>query len=75
MNRIIATTGMAALSVVSLQPVLAQDAKPWNVTATVRSFYDDNYTTLPSKAAVGATGLVTKCCPTRSKAWRAAVKR
>ncbi len=52
---------MAALSVVSLQPVLAQDAKPWNVTATVRSFYDDNYTTLPSKAAVGS--------PTKRSSW------
>lgn len=52
---------MAALSVVSLQPVLAQDAKPWNVTATVRSFYDDNYTTLPSKAAAGS--------PTKRSSW------
>lgn len=61
MNRIIATTGMAALSVVSLQPALAQDAKPWNVTATVRSFYDDNYTTLPSKATAGS--------PTKRSSW------
>lgn len=47
MNRIIVTTGMAALGVVGLQSALAQEAKPWNVTATVRSFYDDNYLTLP----------------------------
>lgn len=40
---------MAALGAASLQPALAQDSKPWNVTATVRSFYDDNYATGPSK--------------------------
>ncbi len=61
MNRIIATTGMAALSVVALQPALAQDGKPWNVTGTVRGFYDDNYTTLPSKAAPGT--------PTKRSSW------
>ena len=42
-----------ALGAVTLQPALAQDAKPWNLTATVRSFYDDNYATLPSKASGG----------------------
>ena len=40
-----------ALGAVTLQPALAQDAKPWNLTATVRSFYDDNYATGPSKAS------------------------
>lgn len=53
MNRIIVTTGLLALGAVSLQPALAQDAKPWNLTATVRSFYDDNYATGPSKAPPG----------------------
>lgn len=53
---------MAALGVVSVQPALAQDAKPWNVTATVRSFYDDNYTTLPSKAPPGGG-------PTKRSSW------
>ncbi|KAF0177013.1 MAG: hypothetical protein FD161_2734 [Limisphaerales bacterium] len=47
MNRIIATTGIAALGAAVCQPALAQDAKPWNVTASVRTFYDDNYLTLP----------------------------
>lgn len=51
MNRIITTTGLLALGAVSLQPALAQDAKPWNLTATVRSFYDDNYATGPSKGS------------------------
>ena len=40
-----------ALGAVTLQPALAQDAKPWNLTATVRSFYDDNYATGPSKGS------------------------
>ena len=53
MNRIITTTGLMALGAVTLQPALAQDAKPWNLTATVRSFYDDNYATGPSKAPPG----------------------
>lgn len=47
MKRIIATTGLAALGAVVLQPALAQDAKPWNLSGSVRTFYDDNYLTLP----------------------------
>lgn len=61
MNRIIATTGMVALGSMAVQPALAQDAKPWNVTATVRSFYDDNYATGPSKAPAGL--------PTKRSSW------
>lgn len=61
MNRIIATTGMVALGSLAVQPALAQDAKPWNVTATVRSFYDDNYATGPSKAPAGS--------PTKRSSW------
>lgn len=61
MNRIIATTGMAALGAVTLQPAMAQDGKPWNLTASVRTFYDDNYTTLPSKAPPGS--------PTKRSSW------
>lgn len=61
MNRIIATTGIAALGAAACQPVVAQDAKPWSVTASVRTFYDDNYTTLPSKAAAGS--------PTKRSSW------
>lgn len=49
MKRILTTTGIAALGAAAMQPALAQEAKPWNVSATVRSFYDDNYFTLPSK--------------------------
>ena len=61
MKRIIATTGLAALGAVALQPAMAQEGKPWNLTASVRSFYDDNYTTLPSKAPPGQ--------PTKRSSW------
>ncbi len=61
MKRIIATTGMVALGAVALQPAMAQEGKPWNLTASVRSFYDDNYTTLPSKALPGQ--------PTKRSSW------
>ena len=57
MKRIIATTGMAALSAVALQPAVAQEAKPWNVTASVRGFYDDNYTTSPSATKRSSWGV------------------
>lgn len=62
MNRIIATTGAAVLGAVAVQPAQAQDAKPWNVTASVRSFYDDNYTTSPSKAPAPGS-------PTKRSSW------
>lgn len=55
MNRIIATTGALALGAVALQPAAAQDGKPWSVSATVRSFYDDNWTTAPSRPAPGGS--------------------
>ncbi|MFA6546272.1 MAG: hypothetical protein WCS99_17770, partial [Limisphaerales bacterium] len=65
MNRIIATTGMAALSAVVMQPAMAQegtqDGKPWSVSATVRTFYDDNYATAPSHAPAGS--------PTKRSSW------
>lgn len=54
MNRILATTGLAVVGAAALQSANAQENKPWNVSATVRSFYDDNYFTLPSRAAAGS---------------------
>ncbi|MEQ2006677.1 MAG: outer membrane beta-barrel protein [Limisphaerales bacterium] len=59
MNRIIATTGLAALGAVALQPAAAQekDTKPWNITGTVRSFYDDNYLTQPKGGKRASYGL------------------
>src|SRR5436190_21591648 len=51
MNKIVAL-GMAALGVstiqVSAQSLSAPPAKPWNVSATLRGFYDDNVNTSPS---------------------------
>ena len=41
----------------TLQSVGAQEAnpsKPWNLSANVRTFFDDNYFTLPSRAAAGS---------------------
>ncbi len=61
MKRILATTGIAALGAAVMQPALAQETKPWNVSTTVRSFYDDNYFTLPSRAAAGS--------PTKRSSW------
>jgi hypothetical protein len=57
MNRIIATTGLAALGAAVLQSAMAQDNKPWNATTSVRSFYDDNYLTLPKGAKRASYGL------------------
>lgn len=59
MNRIIATTGLAALGAVALQPAAAQekDTKPWNITGSVRSFYDDNYLTQPKGGKRSSHGL------------------
>lgn len=57
MNRIIATTGLAALGAAVGQPAMAQDTKPWNVTTSVRSFYDDNYLTQPKGGKRASYGL------------------
>lgn len=62
MNRIIATTGVAAVGALTLLPMGAQEAKPWNINASVRSFYDDNYTTLPSRALLPGQ-------PTKRSTW------
>ncbi|HLP77531.1 MAG TPA: outer membrane beta-barrel protein [Candidatus Paceibacterota bacterium] len=51
MNKIVASFGIAALGASALQNVSAQDNgapnKFWNVTATLRGFYDDNIGTAP----------------------------
>jgi hypothetical protein len=51
MNKIVASLGMVALGVSGLSTASAQDAPPqkfWNVSASLRGFYDDNLSTLPS---------------------------
>jgi hypothetical protein len=55
MNKIVASIGMAALGASSLHTVSAQELgvapnKLWNVSATLRGFYDDNVNTAPDGA-------------------------
>jgi hypothetical protein len=59
MKRTITSASLAALGVVSLQAAYApglseqEQAKPWSVSASLRGFYDDNYTTLPEHRTDG----------------------
>ena len=55
MNRKIVTLGVAAFSVVGLQA--ADAGKVWEVTASLRGFYDDNYTTSPEALAEESWGI------------------
>jgi hypothetical protein len=53
MNKIVASLGIVALGASSIQAVYAQamntpPSKPWNVSASLRGFYDDNISSLPS---------------------------
>lgn len=58
MKKIITSASLAVIGVASLQAADTQGlsksetAKPWSVSASLRGFYDDNYTTLPSKPSV-----------------------
>ena len=48
MKKIFASVGMIALGAASVHATGAMDtAKTWSVSATLRGFYDDNYTTAP----------------------------
>ena len=62
MNKIVACVGLSVLAS-NLNPVYGQNAsatpnKPWNISASLRGFYDDNINTLPSgnPNKVGSTG-------------------
>ena len=55
MNRKIVTLGVAAFGVVGLQA--ADAGKVWEVTASLRGFYDDNYTTSPEELAEESWGI------------------
>lgn len=53
MNKIVASVGIIALGASGVQMVSAQNIstppqKPWNVSATLRGFYDDNISARPS---------------------------
>jgi len=52
MKNIVASVGLVALGASVLQMASAQaqsadNSKPWSVSATLRGFYDDNFSTLP----------------------------
>ena len=49
MNKKIVTLGVVAIGVVGAQA--ADAGKVWEVTASLRGFYDDNYTTSPDELA------------------------
>ena len=52
MKTTITSASLLALSALCLPSAQAQDnTKPWNVSASLRGFYDDNWTTLPSSSA------------------------
>ena len=55
MNRKIVTLGVAAFSAAGLQA--ADAGKVWEVTASLRGFYDDNYTTSPEALAEESWGI------------------
>ena len=54
MKKIVASVGLVALGASGINAVQAQDVsspppeKPWNVSASLRGFYDDNYVTAPT---------------------------
>jgi hypothetical protein len=66
MNKIIMTASLAALGAVSLQaaydPGLSatERSKPWSVAASLRGFYDDNYTTSPSHPSAAYPGVAAR---------------
>ena len=55
MNNKIVTLGVAALGVAAAQA--ADAGKVWEVTASLRGFYDDNYTTSPEALAEESWGI------------------
>jgi len=55
MNKRIITLGVAAVGVVGVQA--ADAGKVWEVTASLRGFYDDNYTTSPDQLAEESWGI------------------
>ncbi len=46
MKKALSTVGIVAAGAMSIQTAQAQE-KPWNISATVRGFYDDNINTTP----------------------------
>jgi hypothetical protein len=79
MKKMITSVGLAALGAASLsaqtvqpyapQPGLTavQTSKPWSISVSLRGFYDDNYTTLPSDRAEESFGI--EVSPTAAFNW------
>jgi len=64
MKKSIATASLAAISLASLNAANTpsgltpqQTTKPWSVSAALRGFYDDNYTTVPDAFARSTWGM------------------
>ncbi|MBI5774350.1 MAG: outer membrane beta-barrel protein [Verrucomicrobia bacterium] len=56
MKQLFAVAGLAVAGAALAAPsAVAQSDKPWSVGASLRGFYDDNYTTLPSAARVAGS--------------------
>ncbi|MEO5803462.1 MAG: outer membrane beta-barrel protein [Verrucomicrobiota bacterium] len=62
MKKFLTSAGLVALGVSGLQAAYAPDltemeaSKPWSVSAALRGFYDDNYTTSPSSVSEESFG-------------------
>lgn len=62
MKKLFVSVGLVAIGTASLQAAYApglssmEAAKMWSVSATLRGFYDDNYTTAPSGSTRSSTG-------------------
>src|SRR5687767_8043545 len=62
MKKIIASAGLVAVSTAGLQaaaPGLSpmESTKPWSISATLRGFYDDNYTAIHKDAEEESFGI------------------
>src|ERR1017187_202284 len=69
MKRVIASVGLVALGAAGLQTAHAVDtSKPWNVSAKLRGFYDDNPGTAPNGTSkTGSYGF--EVSPSLGLAW------
>ncbi|MCL5095934.1 MAG: outer membrane beta-barrel protein [Candidatus Omnitrophica bacterium] len=75
MKKIIASASLAAVGAVSLQAALeqgltpAESAKPWNISATLRGFYDDNYDTRPTGQRLNSFGFEVSPTASANYVW------
>jgi len=66
MKKLIASIGLVAVGTAGLQAAYApgldsmETSKMWSVSATLRGFYDDNYTTAPSGSKRNSFGFAVK---------------